>query len=78
MLQAILFWGGMSTLVSLSMLLGHLQNKNEVAARWARRRQAIREKHQIIREARAAKEAQEAKTLTPSEEIQPCCHASCG
>lgn len=77
MLHQILFWGGMSVLILASMFLGKLQSENEIARLGHARRKHIREKYRVIREARAAKEIQETKSLTPSEEIPPCCHASC-
>lgn len=66
MVHQILFWGGSSVLIGLSMLLGHLQNENDIARRARASRRRIREKHQIIREARAYREAQDNKSLIPA------------
>jgi hypothetical protein len=68
----------MSVLILASMLLGKLQSENEIARLGHARRKHIREKYQLIRKARTAKEAEENKSLAPAEEIPPCCHASCG
>jgi hypothetical protein len=79
MLHQILFWGGMSALIGISMFLGKLQSENDVRRRGLARRKYIREKHQEIRVTRAIREADEAKTLAPAEGAQPCCAdpASC-
>ena len=63
MLQAILFWGGMSALVTASYFLSKVRADQDHYRFRKDRIAAIQAKHQMIREARAAREPQE-KSLT--------------